>query len=388
MKRVNVILAIILLLTGCSGIRKSDKESNAFITVDVSKNYPKKELILQDFMDVEYIPLETSGEFLTQGHVLDIGKDILIVKNSVNNGDIFIFDRKGKGLRKFNRLGSGPEEYTFILGVVLDEVNNEIFVNDHSIRKILVYDFYGKFIRSFNHKEEAEYDNMYNFDRDKLICRDASYRAITEDIQSFVIISKQDGSIIKEIQIPFEKKKSTIVMQTIEQGVIASGIRHSPIIPYNESWILLETSSDTIYTYSSDYKLTPFMTRIPSVQSMNPEMFLFPEMLTDSYYFMKTVKKEYDFTTGKGFPNTHLLYDRQEKKIYECTVYSGDFTTKRVVEVMQRPIDKEIAFWHKLEAYDLFEAHEKGELKGKLKEIAAELEEDSNPVIMLVKNKR
>jgi len=381
-------LAIILLLTGCSSNRKSNNESNAIITVDVSKNYPKKELILQDFMNVEYIPLETSGEFLTQGHVLDIGKDILIVKNNVNNGDIFIFDRKGKGLRKFNHIGIGPEEYTFILGVVLDEVNNEIFINDHYISKILVYDLYGKFKRSFNHKEKAEYDIIYNFDRDKLICKDGSYRAMSEDIQSFVIISKQDGSIIKEIQIPFEQKKSSIVIQINEQGAIATEIRHSPIIPYNDNWILMETSSDTIYIFSSDYKLTPFMTRIPSVQSMNPEMFLFPEMLTDSYYFMKKVKKEYDFTTDKGFPKTHLLYDRKESKIYECTIYNCDFSTKRVVEVMQRPIDKEIAFWHKLEAHDLFEAHEKGELKGKLKEIAAELEEDSNPVIMLVKKKR
>jgi hypothetical protein len=39
-------------------------------------------------------------------------------------------------------------------------------------------------------------------------------------------------------------------------------------------------------------------------------------------------------------------------------------------------------------AYELVEAYEKGGLKGKLKEIAAELNEESNPVIMLAKYKK
>jgi hypothetical protein len=71
--------------------------------------------MLQDFMDVEYIVLDSSDdEFLCQGLVLDIGKEIMIVRNQINDGDIFHFDRKGKGLRKINRLGQGREEYTRI----------------------------------------------------------------------------------------------------------------------------------------------------------------------------------------------------------------------------------------------------------------------------------
>ena len=37
---------------------------------------------------------------------------------------------------------------------------------------------------------------------------------------------------------------------------------------------------------------------------------------------------------------------------------------------------------------DLVEAYEKGQLKGKLKEIAANLDEESNPVVMLLKKKK
>ena len=52
-----------------------------------------------------------------------------------------------------------------------------------------------------------------------------------------------------------------------------------------------------------------------------------------------------------------------------------------------RPLGNKIATWQNLEAYKLVDAYKKGQLKGKLKEIAATLDEESNPVIMLIKYK-
>ena len=107
MKRVNSIMAIILLMIAGCGERRQPIDD--LVIVDVTRSYPQKELILQDFMDVEYIPLETGGEFYTQGVVLDIGKEIIVVRNRVSDGDIFLFDRNGKGLRKINRRGQDPK---------------------------------------------------------------------------------------------------------------------------------------------------------------------------------------------------------------------------------------------------------------------------------------
>ena len=68
MKKLNIILSAILLVmfVGC---KDSKHLNDDLIHIDLSKSYPKKELILQDFMDVEYIPLETTDDFLTQGIV-------------------------------------------------------------------------------------------------------------------------------------------------------------------------------------------------------------------------------------------------------------------------------------------------------------------------------
>ena len=79
MKLILTISAMILfLITGCES---GKQPANDFLTVDITANYPKKELILQDFLDVEYIPLETNEEFITSASMQAIGKNLIILRN-------------------------------------------------------------------------------------------------------------------------------------------------------------------------------------------------------------------------------------------------------------------------------------------------------------------
>ena len=127
--KVNLISAVLLFaLAGCG---KDKQSTDELVTINVSKDYPEKELILQDIMDVEYIALETTDEFITHGNVMDIGEKFIIVKNNTNDGNIFIFDRKtGKAIRKINRLGQGVEEYPGIAGITLDEIKRSLCLDE------------------------------------------------------------------------------------------------------------------------------------------------------------------------------------------------------------------------------------------------------------------
>jgi hypothetical protein len=399
MKKVIAIFTILPFVTvGCLENKRSTDE---FVTVDVTANYPQKELILQDFMDVEYIPLETNDEFLTMAHTQAVGRDIIIVRNVNRDGDIFIFDRKnGKGLRKINRRGQSGEEYTNVHNIILDEDNDEMYINSTFTDKILLYDLFGNFKQSFNCMDGI--DLIGNLDRDNFICHDNYFDYDRETVtvidkkrNCFLIVSKLDESI-KEIPIPYKEKIPLEILQTDANGRLTDkGIHNKTLIPYREKWILTEPSADTIYSYSPDQTMKPFIARTPSVQSMNPAVFLFPGVLTDRYYFMQTIKKQYNFVTDEGFPTTELMYDKEENAIFECVVYNDDFTNKKPVNlVYEYPMftlvnNNEIAVMKKLEANELVEAYKEGKLKeGRLKEIAAGLDEESNPVIMLIKYKK
>ena len=394
MKKILFISAIILIVSVASCRQRND-DNNDFITVDLMKSYSsKKELIIQDFMDVEYIPLETNNDFLNQGLVQDIGEKFIIVKNRINDGDIFVYERTGKALRKINFKGQRNEhdEYSAIYNIILDEDNGEIFVNDIFLSKIFVYDLYGNFIRSFNHKEDKKslfYTDIFIYDRDKLIC----YDIYNEDI-AFVLISKKDGSRIKEIKIPYKNKKS--LTKTLRDETTGTAFSFSPaggqppIIPFNGNWLLWEISSDTMFTFLPDYSLHPFIVRNPSIQTMDPEIMLLLIFHSNRYYFMQTIKNEFDFDTKRGHERTFFLYDTIEKAFFSYKAYNGDYSIKKEIYMpFLRLVNQEIAAWQPLESYQLLEDYNGGLLKdGKLKEIAKKLNEEDNPVIMLIKHKK
>ncbi|MFV0272209.1 MAG: 6-bladed beta-propeller [Macellibacteroides fermentans] len=387
MKKATLVL-VIALLAGLVGCGQKQSISDDIIVVDITKApASKKELILQDFMDVEYVALETKDDFYNQGLVMDIGKKFMLVRNRNDDGNIYLYDRNGKVLRKINRKGQGGEEYISISVARLDEDNNEMFVNDHYRGRILVYDLFGNFRRSLKIKEGyGSFIDTYNYDIDNLICYDQNNEKI-----AFVLISKKDGSITKKIKIPFEEKKFLEQTQIDEANnlFMVSPGPYRTIILHKGNWILLELSSDTIYSLLPDYSLRPFLVRIPSIQSMHPEVHLILRLLSDRYYFIETIKNVYNFDTNSGFPKTFMAYDTQEKELFNYAVYNGDYSIKKEIYMVgARPVNHEIESWYPLESPQLVESYNNGELKGKLKKIAATLNEDSNPVIMLIKHKK
>lgn len=389
MKRTTLISVITLLVVMTSCVGGHNKTSHdSVITVDVSTNYPNKELVLQDFMDVEYIALESTDEFITQGIIKAIGKKIIIATNRLMDGNIFVFDRHtGKGLRIINHLGQGPEEYTQVYNIILDEDCNEMFVIDYSARNIITYDLYGNYKRNFKFDgENSYYHYIFDYDRDHLICFKGYLPQVETKQSSHVLVDKQDGSIAQEIKLP----ASGIITPVIIEGEATITPNFHLTIPNHNSWVIMRPSSDTIYNLSGGI-LNPIIARTPSIHSMNPEIFLFPTIITDRYYFMQTMKKEIDFKTFKGFPTTDLVYVVQENSIFEYTVYNDDFSSKKQVSLGQYVggnSNQEIATCVTLNAFDLVEAYNKGELKGKLKDIAQKLDEESNSVIMLVKYRK
>lgn len=378
-----LVLVFSMIVLGCKV--GNGQLRDGIIRVDMYANYPEKEMILQDFMDVEYIALESTDNFITKGIVKAVGKNIILVTNSGRDGDIFVFDRAtGKGLRRINRMGQGGEEYTLITEIVLDEDNDEMFVVDYPVRVVLVYDLYGNYKRKFEFADESYYNFLYNYDRDHLLCFKSYLPAIESEQSCHILVSKLDGSITQNVQLPYEKIETPVVIN----GEMAVTPAFSLITPSFEDWLVARASSDTVYSFLQDGRMKPFIVRTPSVHSMMPKIFLFPCLITNGYYFMYTLKKEVDFETFKGFLGTNLVYDEQENAIFQCKVYNDDFLSKKEVVFNMNSVSKEVANCQVLEAGSLVELYGENKLKGELREIAAKLDEDSNPVLMLVKHKK
>lgn len=365
---------------------KSQSEKTELITINVEKNYPKKELILQDFVDVDYIPLETTDEFINKGIVKAVGKNYIAVVNGGNEGDIFLYNRSnGKGVRKINRKGQGGEEYSQITQIVLDEEQNEMFIVDYPRQKFMVYNLEGKFLRDFNFDENSYYTFVYPYDKAHLIVyKDCAHHGQPQK-SCHAIISKQDGKTIREISLSYKELEDIRYTGMHEKyGEITAVPAHYLTIPARKDWYLASISSDTIYRHLPNGDKHPYMVRTPSINSMDPEVFLFPKMMTEQYDFLVSIKKK--MTEHFSFPSENLIYDKQEKAVYTYTIQNTDFEGSDVA-IWESSLNPEVASYRILYAHDLVEAYEEGKLKGRLKEIASTLDEEDNPVIMLMKQK-
>ena len=116
-----------------------------------------------------------------------------------------------------------------------------------------------------------------------------------------------------------------------------------------------------------DYSLRPLIARTPPIHTMDPGVFVVLRLISDRYYFMESVTNIYDFNTGEGFPRKYFAYDTQEKKFF---------------------INSKGELCSTINASELCQDYKRGKLKGKLKEVAATLEEDDNRVVVLVRPKK
>lgn len=203
---------------------------------------------------------------------------------------------------------------------------------------------------------------------------------------SHIIISKNDGSITQEIEIPYERIQSITIDFKDGRHVKPNNYL---TITFSDDWVIYRTSSDTIYSHSRNHNtITPLLVRTSSIHSMNLQVFLFPTAITDRYYFMNVTKKEFNPEIAGGFPRTDLVYDKKGKKLFKYSLYNNDYKSKEEVHFFSKPENNKILTCQFLNAANLVEAYENGELKGKLREITAELDEEDNPVIMIAKHNR
>lgn len=382
MKKLGIIAYSTLLasLMGCG----NKEQAAPWTNIDLNGSIPKEERILQDLFEVKYVALETTDSFLTRGFIEAVSPHLLITYD-YGEGCLSLFDRAtGKGIRQIKRQGQGPEEYVSPSHVVIDEKREELFVSDYSLRKILVYDLKGNFKRSFKTIDENYYTELLDYDDGHLL----AYKKPAgphDESSCHLLISKQDGSLTKEIRFPIDQVETPI----FTHGELTSTPFFYLTAPYGNHWALTVTSSDTIYRYDADGNASPLIVRSPSIHGMDPQVFLYPTILTDRYYFLRTQKKEFDLETMKGFPTQMLLYDTQEKKLVEYTLTNADMEEGPGIDLYSvMPMGKEVLACLTLQAPDLIEARKAGKLKGELQSITERLDEESNPVIVLLEEKR
>ena len=378
MKRLYTItLLLASMLLSCGGGKgeaQKQKVSDGLWTFDVTKEYPTKEIYIQDIADVDYIPLETNDSILWRGREVLYLDDDYIVGANRNNG-VYFHDGKGKALNMFNKMGQGPKEYLDMYKVQYDKKSDEIYIND--MFKYYVYDKEGNFKRSFQGIEDKLYSRIEQFfilNEDELIHYNYN--------NHYTRVSRLTGEHLGDIKLGVADSTTTLSFR--KNNMIFNTIV-SHFTKDKEGYIITSFSSDTTYLLTSNLQLKPIGVRIPPVSSQDVPVFLLPVKNTPRYYFMSTIKKE------DSFPTKAYMMDKKTNQIYYLKDYfkNKDYIGLKVHLDMFGPsvlanLPNNVCV-QSLNITKLCEAYEEGKLSGKLKDIAANLKEDDNPVLMIIK---
>lgn len=376
-KLYTITLLLASMLLSCGGGKGEAQKQKVFDglwTFDVTKKYPTKEIYIQDIADVDYIPLETNDSILWRGREVLYLDDDYIVGANRNNG-VYFHDGKGKALNMFNKMGQGPKEYLDMYKVQYDKKSDEIYIND--MFKYYVYDKEGNFKRSFQGIEDKLYSRIEQFfilNEDELI--QYNYN------NHYTRVSRLTGEHLGDIKLGVADSTTTLHFR--KNNMIFNTIV-SHFTKDKEGYIITSFSSDTTYLLTSNLQLKPIGVRIPPVSSQDVPVFLLPVKNTPRYYFMSTIKKE------DSFPVKAYMMDKKTNQIYYLKDYfkNKDYIGLKVHLDMFGPavladLPNNVCV-QSLNITKLCEAYEEGKLSGKLKDIAANLKEDDNPVLMIIK---
>lgn len=379
---------ILLLLTGHILIFpgneiKAQSNQNVIPIIDKNKSYPETDFVPET--EVKYIPLETSKDVLL-GRVAHIYyvSDSLILVTDWESGDVIFFDMNGRAVSYFNQKnGLG---YNRISYAVYDEKNEEIFILDEVLGKIIVFNKEGTLKRSYRVPKNLNLVRIDNFSNNLLLAwHEHIMGPLTpEQRNPYVLISKEDGSIVSKLNIYLEKANPRYLMS----GNICYTLGNTAMGNYKFGYefYLNNMSLDTIFQLSQNKILTPVFTQHPSVFSDSDlragVVTVTDEFIVFSIYIYDLEEEKKRSETGRtinGKDRTKfVLYDKSTHQFYKLKGW------KFVAYDIDAPKNVSARF---LQPFDLINKLKLGVLKGEKKEIASKLKIDDNPVVEITKFK-
>jgi hypothetical protein len=383
-------LVFLFILMSCNFGNPKTEKIVLFPEIDISETHSHKELHIQAIAEIEYVPMETTDDFLLDGraelfYVSD--KYILVWQRQ---GDIFVFNRNGRAVFHFNHLGGGPAEYPDISNVIFDEKNEEIFVTTNNLRQFLVYSLTGEYRRTLEFPDEIRNAVTYNFDDETILVYDEiGFSNYDYKEYPYLLISKQDGSLLSVLELRLPLRYSSSILPQLDANRQPTGPPIMIATPNNrrfgEDFVIADISSDTIYILDKKRELTPWLVRKPSVHSSEIKTVLTSLLATNKFIFLWKIA--FDIAAIQNNQNiyTSLMYEVKTGMTSRVLFINEDFPSQPfTIMVNNLDIAKNMTA-NLIDAVVLKEAYEERKLKGELEKLTETLDEEDNPVLMIIK---
>ncbi|MCD8267078.1 MAG: 6-bladed beta-propeller [Parabacteroides sp.] len=384
------LLPVLFLSFVCACNQTGDK-TNKLSVVDVAKDYQPKEICLQDIADVEYLPIATSDSMLVSNSYGSVSDEGIAIRGA-KVGEILLFDRQGQKLQgRISKRGQGPEEYNSIVYSIVDWQRKEVFIADYTSMK--VYDFSGKYLRTLINTDIMKI-HVCDFNPDYLLC---SYdkEGSEEPYHPYFVMSKDNGTTdTLSIEIlRFIASNRKIVWDDGHTSDAYGFLPH--IFRCTDKIWLTNVALDTIFAIHPDQTLEPVMIPLHAPTTDEEAPLLFFRGMNDRYAWVSRAPRHVKVKLSDMAANLEkeeklYMYDRNTNEWFEPLYRNRDINNRdmspKFINISAAPYGYGLI---QLNAMDLVEAYGKNQIVDeKLKKFASRLQEEDNPVLMILKFKK
>ncbi|HCI55163.1 MAG TPA: 6-bladed beta-propeller [Bacteroidales bacterium] len=384
------VLLLIAVPTSCKNSKT--KTENRIITFDLKELPEPATLKLSDLgaTDIQYIPLETTGQSVIPG-IRNIirSKSFFLTHYSTN---INMFRHDGSFVTKIGTIGRGPNEFTLAHDVDVDPKSESVYLADGWQQKFLVFSKNGELVRTFK-SPQAGAVNFRLTDDGILIY----YSNPMGTIENSFILLDTAGNIIKNFPNKYPWKRTIPNVAFLGENLFYR---------FNNQLFKKEIYCDTIYVFE-DKDFKPHLTIDAGKLRITPEIrteataefimqnFLHPMNLFEfaDYIYYEFVIPRNGRGEGLSFigskkDNFRALFD-PEKDLINDLDGGPVFWSKTIWD------DNTLVSWIdalKLKTWVSSEDFKNStpkypQKKKELEKLAENLKETDNPVLILVKIK-
>ena len=393
-KTILYLLILTIIVNCCS---YSNQSSEGLPIIDITKDYPEKEILITDIAKITYVHLSTKkNEYLYQGTINYISENNIIVVDE-SSGSVLFFAKDGTPKSRFNRYGNGPQEYAgsgwamtkSINQILYDEKTDEVFISPNFKSVLQVYSSTGKYKRSINYQLDVRNCKIDFFNHKSFIFNSGN---------SFFLISKIDGEVLEHVEIPNSEVDLTIKGVFFDEVTIIFRPIGSRMVKSSNGFNLCNPGTDTVYYFDKNKVLTPVLCTTPVARDLNPVIILDNFWDVDKYQFMRIHTRHVSYyrkdnpdylSDNPLYPDRYYVRDKKSGEVFRQKIILPDYKGKELyISAYPLKVFQKNLTHIELDLMELKEAYRANRLSGKLKELVSTLNEDEdNNVFMFIEFK-
>lgn len=387
------VTAVILCIIGAISICACSQKTEEFKVIDIGNAYEKREPVMASdyFSAIDYIPLETSEESLLNGtNALTIlpAEDRFIILNRMErkaDATIESFDLSGNLLEFKAQYGRSEEEFTNVRNIILKD--DELFV--FQATRISIYDLEG------NYKESIHFQEGINPIQPPFMIDTRTFGILGNDIENKKFCIDLIDTTGKRIYgKPFASYSEEAGKERfIERNGMKIPLPTFPAAHFytnNEKVFFAQKLNDTLYTIDTkdlQKRASYIFDYGKYIDHKSPRRNLFI-METKHFLQCRVLFKKDLFNTEPGYISPTFIYDEASGKTRMIT-HNKEFDRSGFVNdvnddalIFMPEVCRGDKMYQLFDAVDFIEFAERSN-SAKIKEVAAGITEESNPVLVI-----